>query len=79
MQVFPRAIVYTTKPCIHAYVFFTSKWDLVVRTIALGKTCISAIRGGNQAMTHIMYKLVHIPDDPLLQIQLACIDKMQTG
>ena len=50
-----------------------------MRTIAIGKTCISTIKGGNQAMTHIMYKLVHIPDYPLLQIQLAYIDKMESG
>ena len=43
MRVFPKAIVLTTKPHIDAYVFFTSKRDLVVRTIALGKTHISAI------------------------------------
>ena len=43
MRVFPKPIVLTTKPRIDVYVFFTSKRDLVVRTIALGKTRISAI------------------------------------
>ena len=43
MRVFPKAIVLTTKPRIDAYVLFTSKRDLVVRTIAVGKTRISAI------------------------------------
>ena len=44
MRVFPEAIVFTTKPRIDAYVLFTSKRDLVVRTIASEKTRISAIR-----------------------------------
>ena len=43
MRVFPKAIVLTTKPRIDAYVFFTSKRDLVVRTIALGEIRISDI------------------------------------
>ena len=43
MRVFPKAIVLTTKPRIDTYVLFTSKRDLMVRTIAVGKTHISAI------------------------------------
>ena len=43
MRVFPKPIVLNTKPRIDAYVLFTSKLDLVVKTIALGKTRISAI------------------------------------
>ena len=42
MRVLPKAIVLTTKPRIDAYVLLTPKWDLVVRTIALEKTRISA-------------------------------------
>ena len=43
MRVFPKPIVLTTNPRIDVYVLFTSKWDLLVKTIALGKTRISAI------------------------------------
>ena len=43
MRVFSKAIVFTTRPRIDAYVVFTSKCDLVMRTIALEKTRISAI------------------------------------
>ena len=42
MRVFLKAIVLTTKPRIDAYVLFTSKRDLEVRTIVLRKTRISA-------------------------------------
>ena len=43
MRVFPETNVFTTKPRIDAYILFTSKRDLVVRTIAIGETRISAI------------------------------------
>ena len=44
---FPKGIVLTNKPSIDRYVVFISKQDLLVRTIALEKTCISADRLGS--------------------------------
>ena len=56
MRVFPEVIALTTKPRIDAYVLFTWKWDLVVRTIALGKTRISAIECVvNQPIRFVFY------------------------
>ena len=43
MRVFPKAIVLTTKSHINVKKTYTSIRGLVVRTIALGKTRISAI------------------------------------
>ena len=44
VRVFPKAIVLTNKPRIDVRVPFTSKQDLLARTIALGKTRIRAIK-----------------------------------
>ena len=43
MRVFPEVIVLTTKPHFHVQRMYASIRGLVVRTIALGKTRISAI------------------------------------
>ena len=61
MRLFPKAIIVdTTEPRIDAIHSLTSRRGLMVRTIALGKTRISAIGEFNKLVTTFEFVLYQI-------------------